>query len=235
MAFTATEVITRVSAMLNDADGVRWTVPELVDWLNDALREVTLQAPGAVSKVVVLDLEEGTRQAIPDEYASLLRVICNVTATGQNVTARGATIKPITKAALDARLPGWQNATVLPASSTVTYIVDDPAVHRAFFVCPANDGNGQIEAVVAERPTTIAVDTGGDLLAAESYSSVIELDDMYLTAVVDFVMSKALAKDTTVPNAAARAQAHYAMFMQALGIKQQNETGINPATAPGSN
>lgn len=106
MAFTATEVITRVSAMLNDADGVRWTVPELVDWLNDALREVTLQAPGAVSKVVVLDLEEGTRQAIPDEYASLLRVICNVTATGQNVTARGATIKPITKAALDARLPG---------------------------------------------------------------------------------------------------------------------------------
>lgn len=227
MSFTATNIIRRCQTTLNDAQGVRWPTTELVDWINDGLRQVALEAPTVVGATVVIDLAAGTRQTLASNAATLIRVNCNVTATGQSVTTRGKDILPITRGALASHMPGWQDTSILPASSVVTYVIEDSQVPGEFYVVPGNDGTGQIEAVVAQRPTEIAY-ASPDPLDADNYGVTVELDDMYLTAMVDFVLSKAFAKDTTIANGMQRSQAHYASFANALGISVATERAFNP-------
>lgn len=231
MSFTAADILRRCQTILNDAGGRHWPTTELIDWLNDGLREITLQSPTAVSKTVIIDLAEGTRQTLDPDYASLIRVNCNVTASGGTVTDRGKEITPIKRATLASHLPGWQNPASLPASTIVDYIIEDSDVPGEFYVVPSNDGNGQIEAVVAKRPTAIAIDATSPL-DVESYTSTVDLDDMYLTALVDFVLSKAFAKDTNLAGAMERSMAHYQSFANALQIRVAAEQTYNPNRGP---
>ena len=232
MAFTAKDVLSRVVTILNDAGGKRWLYTELLDWLNDALREITLKAPHAVARTAVLTLAAGTRQSLDPAYSALLRVNCNVTATGQTVSARGNTITPITRDVLDAQIPGWQSTATLPYQAEVAHIIDDPALPREFYVAPGNTGSGKIEAVVTERPPVISPPVNPLVLA--NYTTSVGLDDMYLSSVVDFVLSRAFSKDVQVPGAANRAVAHYQQFAQTFGIDMQNEATINPNTRNGA-
>ena len=40
MAVTVQSVIDKVQLVLQDTSGIRWTSGELVDWINDAQREI---------------------------------------------------------------------------------------------------------------------------------------------------------------------------------------------------
>lgn len=228
MAFTVKDVLRRSSTILQDAGSIRWPIIELIDWINDGLREITLHAPSAVSETAVLDMAAGTLQTLPAEYSSLLRVNCNITGTPGNYV-RGDVVTPINRAVLDAQRPGWQVTSKLPFQPTVRHLVEDPNNHREFYVAPGNDGTGKIEVVVAKRPTQV-VETA-DALNIDSYTDTIDLDDIYLGALTDFVLSKAFSKDTNVAGGGQRAVAHYTQFANALGIKAQNEAAINPMTA----
>jgi hypothetical protein len=232
MAFTAKDVLARTSTILSDAGGKRWLFTELLDWLNDAMREINVKAPHAVAKSVVLTLVSGTRQTLDPAYSAMLRVNCNVTAVGQVVSARGNTITPITRDILDAQIPGWQNTTSLPYQAEVAHLIDDPALPREFFIAPGNTGTGKIEAVCAERPAIIPSPANPLVLA--NYTTTVVLDDMYLNAVVDYVLSRAFSKDIQVPGAAQRAMAHYQQFATSFGIDVQNEATINPNTRNGA-
>jgi len=232
MAFTAKDVLGRASTILSDASGKRWLFTELLDWLNDAMREVTIQAPHAVSKSVVLTLIPGTRQVLDPQYSAMLRVNCNVTATGEVISARGNTITPIAREILDASIPGWQNTVTLPYQIEVAHVIDDPALPREYYVAPGNTGTGKIEAVVAKRPSVIVGPANPLVLAG--YTTVVDMDDMYLNAIVDYVLSRAFSKDIQVPGAPQRAMAHYQQFAQTFGIDMQNEASINPNTRVGA-
>lgn len=232
MPIIASDVLKRVATILFDEGATRWPYVELVDWLNDALKEITLRAPQHVSKTVVIPLQVGTQQSLPAEYLSLLRVNANVTATGQVVASRGTTVRPITRAALDHQIPQWQNGSVLVFTSEVSHIIDDPAASDTFLVAPGNDGTGQIEALVAKRPDM--VDVPSNPLVLDGYNTVIDIDEVYLSALVDFVVSKALTKDVNVQGGPQRAQNHYNMFASALGIKTQADVTINPNTGNNS-
>lgn len=232
MSITAKDVLKRAGTILFDETATRWPYVELVDWLNDALKEITLHAPTAVSKTVVLAMVEGTQQTLPDEYLSLLRVNANVTADGQEVATRGTTIRAITRAALDHQISGWQNGAVLPFTSSVSHIIDDFAASRTFLVAPGNDGTGKIEALVAARPQQVPVPANP--LSIDEYNTEIDIDEIYLSALVDFVLSKALSKDVNVAGGAQRAMAHYSQFAQALGIKIQADMNTNPNTGNNS-
>lgn len=228
MTILAKDVLKRAGSLLFDESAVRWPYVELLDWLNDALKEITLRAPQAVSKLVVLDMVAGTQQTLPDAYLSLLRVNCNVTAVGQVISARKGTVRPIQRAALDHQIPNWQSTTTLPFTVDVSHIIDDEANSRNFLVAPGNTGTGRVEALVASRPAVIP--TPANPLELASYTTAIEIDDIYQSALVDFVMSKALTKDTNVQGGAQRAVAHYQQFAGALGIKLQADQAINPNT-----
>lgn len=226
MAFTARDVLTRASTLLQDAGNTRWTLPELLGWLNDALAEIPNLAPEAVSEIAVIPMALGTMQTKPADAAQILRVNCNV--TGNGPYTRGRVITPIKRQILDAQIPGWQATATLPFQSVVSHFVEDDAMNGEFLVAPGNDGTGKIEVVIAKRPTQIAVPANP--LNIDSYTATVDLDEMFRPACVNYVMSQALLKDIGIPNGPQRAAGHYQSFLTAFGIRQAKESSVNPTS-----
>jgi hypothetical protein len=53
--------------------------------------------------------------------------------------------------------------------------------------------------------------------------STFPLDDSYRPAAVDYLVYRALAEETTIPNAQAKSQQFYQKFLQDLGLKSNVE------------
>lgn len=225
MTIAASRILQRAQITLQD-DGTRWPLPELLMWINDAVREMTLSAPESVAQPIVLTLAAGARQTLPAAVLSILRVTCNIGADG---TTRGAGVTTVQKDDLDGHMPGWQSPTVVPYAALVGHYIEDDAHHRTFLVWPGNTGTGRLEVLAVSRATEIAEPTSPLVLA--SYNAIqIQVDEIYQSAVTDYVLAKAFQKDTNLPNGGPRAEAHYKAFLSALGIRQTNEQRVNPAT-----
>lgn len=220
MAFTARAVIQSAQLTLQDAGSTRWLLPELLGYLNAGVREVALQKPNATAKTVTFELIAGTEQKLPAGYHRLLSVIRNVDG--------GRAVTPVVREILDMQIPGWHNTAVLPYNKTVMHVMDDPFDTYTFHVCPGNDGTGQIVVIASELPAP--VDTPSNPMDIEAYGENVPLGDIYQNALVDYVLYRAFSKDINVPGAAQRAPAHYQLFQQALGIRQQQDMTQNVDT-----
>lgn len=227
MAFTTGDVLKRARITLSDETSTRWPLTQLLDHINDCMRQIAIDAPEAIGKTGVISLAAGTLQSLPDQAMSLIRVNCNVTGSDPN-WVRGQAVTPISRAILDAQIPNWQKSAVMPFAAKVAHVIEDDAVHRTFHVFPGNNGTGLIEIVVAERPAVL-VEPGSPTVLG-SYTVEVGLDDAYLNAVVDYVVSRALQKDLAMPGIAQRAVAHYQQFQAAFGIRQANEQRVNTKT-----
>ena len=60
----ASEIMRLASAQLQDVEAVRWTRPELLDWLNEGLKAIVLAKPSAKSGARTLTLAKGSLQRI---------------------------------------------------------------------------------------------------------------------------------------------------------------------------
>lgn len=224
MAFTAADVMLRAQYILQDASAVRWTPPELRLWLNDALREIAIRAPNATSASVEITLQQGTYQTLAAEYQSLLRITRNLTTLDASASKRGGgrVVTPIAREIMDAQLPGWQDNAVLPYARTVIHYIEEILDPRSFYVVPGNDGNGVVEAIVSRVPQEVPVPAApASPLDVASYTTTVQLADVYRNAVVDYMLYRAFSKDMQLAGAFERARAHYGQFADALGIKLQ--------------
>lgn len=222
MAFTAKDVLTRTTTILQDAGAVRWPLAEQLLWLNDATREIAILKPNATAKTVVISMVSGTKQTIPTTAQALIQVTRNVVGVGNTP---GRVITPIVREVLDAHMPGWHDATKLPYGSIVKHVIDDPFDQNVFYVVPGNDGTGKIEAVVSSLPAEISVPT--DPFDIDAYTTAVDVPDIYRNSVIDYVLYRAFSKDMNLAGAANRAVAHYQQFTNALGVKSQAEAAVN--------
>lgn len=228
MAFTAGDVLRRATAILQDGSSVRWPLPELLGWLNDGMRDMAMINPRATALTEKMPLVAGTRQTLPAKFHQLLEVIANASTTAP-VTNR--TVTPVVKEVLDTQFPGWHDNAVMAFAKEVVHVCEDKFDARTFYVVPGNTGAGEILIVGSVIPEPIALPQNP--FAIESYTATVPVADIYQSALLDFVLSRAFSKDMNLPGAAQRAQAHYGMFQQALGVKAQTEAGLNVDT-PGS-
>ncbi|WP_126975575.1 phage adaptor protein [Frigidibacter oleivorans] len=225
MAFRAKDVMRRASTILQDSGAVHWLAAELFAYLQDGIREVVAIKPNANSRIVILSLVAGTRQELPAEYSILSRVIRNIV-QGQEERG-GAAIRPIDRSVLDAQIPGWQDKSVMPFARAVLHVVHDMTTPRQFYVVPGNNGEGRIEAAVGVVPLELSGPTGSAMLDVEAYDSFVDLPDLYRNPLVDYVLYRALSKDSGEANAAARATAHYSSFTAALGAINTGEAAMS--------
>lgn len=230
MAVTAKQVFERVRILSQDNTSVRWPLAELLQWLNDALREVVLHKPSAGGSTVVVDLVEGTYQTVPSTYIGLLRVVRNVVSVDGETGIRtaGRAIRMVQRDILDSQHPDWHSDDAVPFAAAVKHVVYDPADPRAFYVYPGNSGTGKIEAVAYKTPTQIALPSDPEDI--DGYSATLDIADIYQNAIVDYVLYRAYSKDAQFAGNAQRANAHFQMFANSLGIKIKNEITSNPNT-----
>jgi hypothetical protein len=229
MTITAKQVMTLAGRNLQDEDATRWTLPELADWINEAVKAVILAKPSANSVTAVLTLTAGTYQALPDQYQTLLRIVRNISSEGPPRVG-GRVVRVTTRDALDAQAPYWHDPKQTPYKAEVRQFVFDEEDPRSFYVYPGNTGTGKVEAVVAELPTEIAA-TGDPTLLA-SYDQGIGLEDVYLSPILDFVLFRAMSKDSDAGNPVG-ALAHYQAFATAVGLKTQVEGANSPNARAG--
>jgi hypothetical protein len=208
VTFTTADVMTRAATTIGDEQFVRWSAQELHRYLNDGLRAIVAIKPNAKSKTVTLDLVEGTMQTLPEDYTILSRVSRNITSDGNGT---GAIRTLDSRSVVDAMLPGWQDETVIPFARVVKHVIHDLADPATFYVVPGNDATGHIEAVVGAYPAASPV-PGANPSAIGSYTDAVDLADIYLNPLVDYLIHRAYAKDARVAGSAARAAAHYEMF-----------------------
>jgi len=227
MALLARDIIAAAQTVLMDAGAVRWTMPELLGWLNDGMTEIAMQKPSATAETATLALVEGTLQSIPDGYIQILRAVRNLSATSPSRVG-GRIITTVAREMMDAFTPDWHDPSRHPYAVEATDLIYDPANPRAFYVYPPNTGTGIIEAVLSARPAII--DTPADPTLIASYAIDTGIDPMWRSALTDYVLARAMTKDAAIAGMAARAAGHLQMFLSAVGVRAQAETMASPNT-----
>jgi hypothetical protein len=227
----ASDVLQRVQVILQDVGAVRWPLVELATWLNDAQRAIAELYPASTATTVSLVLAEGTQQTLPEQYASLIRAICNLTGPDMDHLVCGPVVTTIAREILDANNPRWHDPTRTPQQQIVRHIILDPTEPRTFYVYPGNDGTGIIRAVVALIPDDMTLAPGADPMDMDSYATIeLPFQNNYLTPLVDFVLFRAFSKDMQAENAMQRATAHQALFTQAIQSRMQAAAQYNVNT-----
>ena len=229
MAVKAGAVLHRAQTLIQDNTGIRWPLPELAQWLNDATREVTLYKPSASSDSVVLSLTRGTRQTIPAGALMLLRIIRNLE-SGSTASDRkgGRAVRLVNRDVLDTQHPDWHSDGPTRFTLGVKHFTFDESDPTTFYVFPGNDGNGTVEALVSQAPPPI--DEAGTTLA--DYEVDMPLPDVYANAVLDYVLYRAYSKDASFAENMERANAHYNAFSSSLGAKTSSEFSGGANHAP---
>lgn len=207
----ALAVINRASILLQDSTNVRWPLAELLDWLNDGQRDVALYKPNSCVRNIDVVLKAGTKQSIPDDGNSLIDVPRNTNGHAVRITSREV---------LDAQVPDWHvSSRASPRVQHYCYTSHDP---KNFYVYPPSPGGNSIEMIYSASPTNATL------------VSVISIDDIYASALVDYLMYRAYSKDIEYAINVSSAASHRAAFMEAMRGKATAEMSTNPNAQSGN-
>jgi hypothetical protein len=217
MAFSAQNVLQRVVITLLDPNAIRWPTAELVRYLNDGQRDIALVRPDATSTTATMALAAGARQTLPAAGAKLLEVIRNT-----NGTKRA--IRLVNRVILDAQVPNWYNLTGVTEIKHYTF---DPREPRIFYVYPPAASTGaSAELIYSAYPTDITEPSSGALYSAVSGN--ISVADIYVNALVNYILYRAYSKDSENTQNAALAASFYQLYQNLLGVELNGTTGVAP-------
>jgi len=212
----AKELTDRAGVLLLDPTHVRWVPTELLDYINDGQREITIYRPDASTSVEVLTLADGnTRQTVPADAIRLLDITRNMGITGSTA---GSPVMIIDRVILDTQIPDWHSAN--PQSEILHYTYD-PKTPDIFYVYPRPGNSLKVEAILSVPPEEIT-STAGNLT----------ISDIYANALLDYIMYRAFSKDSEYADPQ-KAVGYYKTFMQSLGVKSQVDVAITPTQREG--
>jgi hypothetical protein len=205
----AIDLINRVAVTLQDPTFVRWTQQELLNYLNDAQRQVVLFRPDAKTVNTTHTCVAAAKQTLAADGLRLINVLRN---------KDGRAITKVDRKILDVQLPNWWETPV--DATGVKHFVYDAIDPKVFYLFPKPAVTNQIEIVYATSPA--------DLLVSNftSDTQVISIDDIYANAIMDYMMYRSYQKDSEFANLN-RAGLFFQAFGNALGIKTQADGGLN--------
>ena len=217
-----TDIIRRVEDVPQDTN-IRWPRTELQNWMNESYLAITLARPDANAKTGSFTCAAGTRQVLSSEFPSSLRLL--------DVTRNLATnsgykvIRLVARSVLDDQRPAWHAET---GTTAIQHFTFDPRQPKEFFVYPPATTAAEIEVVYTDSPGATAL-TETQLDPAGSDTTVILLDDIYMSPMIDWILYRAYSKDAEYGANEQRAQAAYGAFNAALATKNQVDSAVSPS------
>lgn len=193
----ASAIFANVQRQLNDAGAVRWTAATLLDYLNQARREIVGKRPADFMEKRAVKLVAGVEQSVPTDCAHFFRVVRNMGPTG---TTAGAVVRgPVDRAMLDALAPSWASAT----GTTVKEFMATPA-GQTYLVNPA---------IPATPDVYVEIELAAFLADLEETdgSEDIGLSDRYTLALESWILFRALSEERE-ESVQAKAAAHFQLF-----------------------
>lgn len=204
---TAKTIIDRAAIQLMDDQNIRWTRSELLDWVNEAQKQVVMLAPSASSTTAVVELVAGTRQDLPEDGWMLLDVYRNI--KGNFPQVAGRVVRETSRSMLDRFSPYWHSE---PATDEVDSYIYDLQDQRAFWVYPPNTGKGKLELNYSQNPAELTKE-----------DDVLGVRNLYSGALVDYALYRACSKDAEYAPGLQLAQGYLATFMAVVQGKSQSE------------
>lgn len=207
--YIANDLLTRAAIVLQDVANVRWTVSELLGWLNDGQRELVRIKPNAYVLTVPVQLSVGAKQSLPADGISLIDIPCNMGSSG---ATPGRVIRQVDRRILDAQVPSWPAMT--PVNDVLHYCYT-PLDIKVFYVYPPSAGN-YVEMQYLAIPADIT-----------DVNSTITLDDVYAAPLLDYILYRAYQKDADYSQNEGLSQVHGQAFNNALQAKVAAEQMAN--------
>ena len=201
-----------ISQQMQDIAGDTWDpTTNLLPYCNLGIKELVNLKPEAYPVTRNLELVAGPIQTLGSTGTvdfMILDVVCNMGTTGLVV---GETITSIDKKIIDAAFPGWMS---IDADAEVLQVVVDDRNPKTFYTVPPqpDTDQGTIRAVLASVPDDVT-----------DVTDTFPLNDFYIPPIVNYGLYRVLIEETTVPNAQAKAQTFYQMFLQGIGYKKSVE------------
>lgn len=203
----ASDIVSRVRALLQDPSSVRWTDSELLLWVAEGQQMIASLRPDSTAQVSDLVMPAGqTRAQLADTHRRLLDVLG---------TDDGYTVTRVDLAVLDRHAPNWRREKGARPEHYL-YEERDPKVVQVY---PAPRADVTLRVLVSVTPSS-----------SVSASDTIVVDDSYIATLVDLVMSRALEKETAAASAT-KGQA----YRQSAMARLQGATGSDAANAPSAN
>lgn len=214
MTTTVTTVINSVKVTLQETteEGVRWTNAELVDYLNDACRFLAENEPDAFADNSEFECVSGTRQELPINATRLIDVV-------RNLEGKKHPVFSSDKATLNTARPNWHSEN--PTNQQELFFSDDRDPKRFYVYPPAMVGS-LLEIVCTLDPRIHLTKE------AQDKSSLMQMNDRYVPAVMNFILFRAFDKDADAAGNFSRAQNYLRNAYTSLGIKMQNTGRISP-------
>jgi hypothetical protein len=154
MSIKVVDIFRRVGEVLHDKAHDRWSLEELLDWLNDAQHEIVMQRPDAnVVTEEFYTVEHSSKQDLPSSGLRLIDIVRNI----------GGSNEPITlfdRKTLDTTVPNWHNSD--PTYDIENYVYDERNP-KVFYLYPRPDFDAIIEIVYSTAPKQIAIDDYEDI------------------------------------------------------------------------
>lgn len=226
----ASDVITPARDALFDTSGTRWADAELLRYLSHGQVVIVGLRPDAYALTETIRLAGGTLQSIPAAGTRLLRVVRNRAAVAADA-APGRAVRITSREALDTEDPNWH--TRRPSARIEHYMVD-PYTPRQFYVYPA--ALGAVGAVPAggQPASHIEIVYSANPAPVTTVGVTLPLGDQFLTPLVEFILYRAFAKDSSAAGNMQRAQMHLQAFAQALGLNFNAELQAVAAAPQGA-
>lgn len=214
MTTTVQSIIQRAHDALQDNDGVRWPATELVRYLNDGQRALCVVRPDASSAYAALVPVAGVRQTLPASAISLMDVPCNTS---------GRAIRKVDQLALDCVNRDWRSAAGVSAFTNFTY---DPREPRVFCLYPpATGGVGSVDVVYSVYPSDVPTPSGAAYTTCTGNMSVV---DQWDTAMLNYVLGRAYAKDAAFGGNKVLSDSYMAAFVAMIGGQLQASQTVAP-------
>lgn len=228
MATTGTTLKDALQRELIDPGEDEYTEADLLFYVNDAQFAVALLRPDAKAQTAYAKVRNGVTQSLAPAFmyedtlgaTALVRQVRRLQSISHNVTT-GATISgPIDRNESDAfnRLLHAQ-ASLAEEADNYSYNRENPLT---YYLYPG------INAAGVDRLIQIEVSVVPLQLAALTDQDRIDIDDIYVPAIMEWSMFRAWSRDTERSATSRRAMNRFRNFFSLLGVSIQADTLINP-------
>lgn len=217
MATAVNDLVDSAEEVLQDSGNERYSVAELVSWLNFGQKAVVRLKPDAYPSRDAVQLSAGLWQSLPSGSVLLLDATMNM---GTDGSTEGTPITIVDRKWMDGALPTWTTET---AATTVKHVIYDSKTQpKAYMVYPQSDGTNYIEIVTSALPADAAVDGN------------ITLGDEYAEALLDYILYRAYSRDADYVENGQRALAYWQSFLMNIGEWDRMEMFMNPKKGQGA-
>lgn len=204
------DIIHRAGHLLLDEEHIRWTVEELIDWINEASAALVRLYPPANTRTAIVGLAAGSKQRLGSSVMQVVDVIRNI---GADETTIGRSIRYTERHLLDSNDPDWH---AMPAEGTVRHYVYDDRSPTVFYVYPPAIAGTKIEMLLAILPDAV--------IEAEDY---LNLGMEYADSILNYVVYRCWSKDSEYANGAL-ATGYYQAFIASMNSGMQGEQSTTP-------